>query len=43
MRDMSGNVGRVKVLLPAREERAAAITAGGSASVKASHRDQEKA
>ena len=32
MRDMSGNVGRVKVLLPARPERSAAITAGGSAS-----------
>lgn len=31
MRDMSGNVGRVKVLLPARPERAAAITAGGTA------------
>lgn len=34
MRDMSGNVGRVKVLLPARPERAAAITAGGSASAR---------
>ena len=32
MRDMAGNVGRVKVMLPARAERAAAITAGGSAS-----------
>lgn len=32
MRDMSGNVGRVKVMLPARPERAAAITAGGTAS-----------
>ncbi|MDO5501468.1 MAG: ATP-binding protein, partial [Propionibacteriaceae bacterium] len=31
MRDMSGNVGRVKILLPARAERAAAIVAGGSA------------
>ena len=31
MRDMAGNVGRVKVMLPARPERAAAITAGGSA------------
>lgn len=31
MRDMSGNVGRVKVLLPARAERAAAVTAGGTA------------
>jgi len=35
MRDMSGNVGRVKVLLPARPERAAAIEAGGSAEVRA--------
>ena len=35
MRDMAGNVGRVKVLLPARAARSAAITAGGSASVKA--------
>jgi len=35
IRDMSGNVGRVKVLLPARPERAAAITAGGSASRRA--------
>jgi hypothetical protein len=34
MRDMSGNVGRVKVLLPARPERAAAIEAGGSAEVR---------
>jgi len=34
MRDMSGNIGRVKVLLPARIERAAAITAGGSASTR---------
>ncbi|GAA5036332.1 ATP-binding protein [Actinopolymorpha pittospori] len=34
MRDMSGNVGRIKVLLPARPERAAAITAGGSASAR---------
>ncbi len=34
MRDMSGNVGRVKVLLPAREERSAAITAGGTASAR---------
>lgn len=42
MRDMSGNVGRVKVLLPARSERSAAITAGGSASVKAGRRAQEK-
>ena len=31
MRDMAGNVGRVKVLLPARPDRVAAITAGGSA------------
>jgi hypothetical protein len=31
MRDMAGNIGRVKVLLPARAERAAAITAGGTA------------
>ncbi|ACZ32438.1 hypothetical protein Xcel_3439 (plasmid) [Xylanimonas cellulosilytica DSM 15894] len=37
MRDMSGNVGRVKVLLPARPERAAAITAGGSAAVRELH------
>ena len=36
MRDMSGNVGRVKVLLPARPERAAAITTGGSATRQAS-------
>lgn len=36
MRDMSGNVGRVKVLLPARADRAAAITAGGSAEVRGS-------
>jgi hypothetical protein len=43
MRDMSGNVGRVKVLLPARDERSAAITAGGSASVKAAPRSQETA
>ena len=35
MRDMSGNVGRIKVMLPARPERAAAITAGGTASTKA--------
>lgn len=42
MRDMSGNVGRVKVLLPARPERSAAITAGGSASAKAGRRAQEK-
>lgn len=34
MRDMSGNVGRVKVLLPARAVRADAITAGGSASTR---------
>ncbi len=34
MRDMSGNVGRIKVLLPAREERAAAITAGGTAQAR---------
>lgn len=32
MRDMSGNVGRIKILLPARADRAAAITAGGTAS-----------
>jgi len=31
MRDMSGNLGRVKVLLPARSERSAAITQGGTA------------
>lgn len=31
MRDMSGNVGRIKILLPARADRAAAITAGGTA------------
>lgn len=31
LRDMSARVGRVKVLLPAREERARAITAGGTA------------
>lgn len=31
MRDMTGNLGRVKVLLPSRESRAAAITAGGTA------------
>ena len=43
MRDMSGNVGRVKVLLPARDERSAAITAGGSASTKAAPRNQETA
>lgn len=36
MRDMSGNVGRVKVLLPARDVRADAITAGGSATVRPS-------
>lgn len=36
MRDMSGNVGRVKVLLPARAERAAAVTAGGTAARKPS-------
>ena len=34
MRDMSGNVGRLKVLLPARAARAAAITAGGSADTR---------
>ena len=34
MRDMSGNVGRVKVLLPARPERAAAIESGGSAETR---------
>lgn len=34
MRDMSGNVGRVKVLLPARPDRSAAITAGGTASAR---------
>ncbi len=34
MRDMSGNVGRVKVLLPARPERAAAIESGGSAQTR---------
>ena len=43
MRDMSGNVGRVKVLLPAREERSAAITAGGSASTKSRPQDRETA
>lgn len=32
MRDMSGNIGRIKILLPARADRAAAITAGGTAS-----------
>lgn len=31
MRDMSGNVGRVKIMLPARAARRAAITAGGTA------------
>lgn len=36
MRDMSGNVGRVKVLLPARDVRAEAITAGGSATARPS-------
>jgi hypothetical protein len=34
MRDMSGNVGRIKILLPARPSRAAAITAGGTASAR---------
>lgn len=34
MRDMSGNVGRVKVLLPARPDRAAAIAAAGSAEAR---------
>ena len=34
MRDMSGNVGRIKVLLPARPDRAAAITAGSSAATR---------
>lgn len=31
MRDMTGNVGRIKILLPARPERAAAISSGGNA------------
>lgn len=31
MRDMAGNLGRVKILLPARPERSAAITRGGTA------------
>ncbi len=31
MRDMSGSIGRIKVMLPARPHRAAAITAGGTA------------
>ena len=35
MRDMSGNVGRVKVMLPAREQRSAAITKGGTAATRA--------
>lgn len=34
MRDMSGNVGRVKILLPSRAERARAITTGGSAAAR---------
>ena len=34
MRDMSGNVGRIKVLLPARPQRAAAIITGGSAQAR---------
>lgn len=34
MRDMSGNIGRVKILLPARAGRADAITAGGSAATR---------
>jgi energy-coupling factor transporter ATP-binding protein EcfA2 len=34
MRDLNGNVGRVKVLLPARADRAAAIIAAGSASIR---------
>lgn len=34
MRDMSGNIGRVKILLPARADRAQAITAGGSAAAR---------
>lgn len=34
MRDMSGNLGRIKILLPAREERAAAITKGGTATAR---------
>ena len=42
MRDMSGNVGRVKVLLPARAERAAAITAGGSAATRRPLRKAER-
>lgn len=38
MRDMAGNVGRVKILLPARQERAAAITAGGTAETRSRSR-----
>lgn len=34
MRDMSGNIGRVKILLPARADRAEAITTGGSAATR---------
>ena len=34
MRDMSGNVGRIKVLLPARPARAHAIISGGSARIR---------
>lgn len=39
MRDMTGNVGRVKILLPARPDRAAAITTGGSAAARTSRKD----
>lgn len=35
MRDASANIGRIKVQLPARPERAAAISAGGSAAPRA--------
>lgn len=34
MRDMAGNVGRIKIMLPARDHRRAAITAGGTAAAR---------
>lgn len=42
MRDTSGRVGRIKVLLPARAEREAAITAGGTASARGSSQVGER-
>lgn len=43
IRDMAGNVGRIKITLPARPERAAAITAGGSATARSLVKNSEPA